>query len=204
MAKPLTIQFQGQSVNFTLEKIDRSKLYGYVETDVQDESGKHCELGTLAGDGRSIIGKGGTAIAYLSQDGLWRKRAELKPVDVHGKVITPVASTFDAPVALEQRATIDDYFSHNIHLVYQLIPDAEHAALMQELRAGAIFQFPFSYRGGVEASAGFLVLGSDGNVFLCVGARTAIEFISLKATAAVIADEVEEAGEEDALDFSLV
>src|SRR5260221_701392 len=113
MAKPLTVEFQGQAVNFTLEKVDRTKLYGYVETEVMDESGKRCELGTLAGDGRSIIGKGGTAIAYLSQDGLWRKKAELKPVDVHGKVITPVKSTFDAPVALERQATIDDYLSHS-------------------------------------------------------------------------------------------
>ncbi len=205
MAKPLTVEFQGQSVNFSLEKVDRTKLYGYVETEVMDEAGKRCELGTLAGDGRSIIGKGGTAIAYLSQDGLWRKKAELKPVDVHGKVITPVKSTFDAPVPLEHKSTIDEYLSHSIHLIYQLVPEAEHAALMQELRGGAIFQFPFSYRGGVEASAGFLILASDGNLFLCVGSPAAIEFIGLKTTAAVVADETEvTSDEEDALDFSLV
>jgi len=205
MAKPLTVELQGQSLNLTLEKIDRTKLYGYVETEVLDEAGKRCELATLTGDGHSIVGKGGTALAYLSQDGLWRKKAELKPVDIHGKVIPPVKSTFDAPVKLERKASVDEYLSHNIHLIYRLTPDGEHPALMAELRGGAIFQFPFSYRGGVEASAGFLLVGADGNLFLCVGMPTALEFVGLKASAAVVGDE-EAAGadEEEALDFSLV
>jgi hypothetical protein len=205
MAKPLTIEYQGQSVDLDLEKVDRTKLYGYVETEVLDENGKRCELGTLIGDGHSLVGKGGSAIAYLSQDGLWCKKTDLKPVDVHGKVITPVKSTFDAPVKLDRKATIDEYLSHNIHLIYQLTPDKEHDVLMKELKDGAIFTFPFSYRGGVEASAGFLLLASDGTLFLCVGTATAIEFIGLKATAAVVPEMTEAApDEEDALDFSLV
>jgi hypothetical protein len=205
MAKPLTVVFQGQSVNLSLEKVDRTKLYGYVETEVLDESGKRCELATLAGDGHSIIGRGGTGLVYLSPDGLWRKKSTLKPIDIHGQAITPVKSTFDAPVTLDQQATIDDYLSHNIHLTYRLEADQEHAALLDELKKGSIFRFPFSYRGGVEASAGFLLLGADGNLFLCVGAPAALEFVGLKTTAAVVADEAEaQTEEEDLLDFSMV
>lgn len=206
MAKPLVVEFEGRSTNLSLEKIDRTKLYGYVETEVVDEAGKRCELGTLIGDGHSIVGKGGSAIAYLSHDGQWRKKAELRPVDIHGKVITPVKSSFDAPVTLDRQVTIDEYLSHNIHLIYRVEADAENAALMKALRSGTIFQFPFSYRGGVEASAGFLLLGSDGNLFLCVGTRAAIEFVGLAATAPTVSDEIEAAApdEEDALDFSLV
>ena len=157
MAKPLTVELQGQSIDLTLEKIDRAKLYGYVETEVLDESGKRCELATLTGDGHSIVGKGGTAIAYLSQDGLWRKKAELRPVDVHGRVITPVKSTFDAPVKLERKATVEEYLSHNIHLIYRLTPDGEHAALMEALRGRHLpvsVQLPRRRRsvGGVSAS----------------------------------------------------
>ena len=205
MAKPFTVGFEGQPINFALEKVDRAKLYGYVETEVLDETGKKCELATLAGDGHSIVGKGGTALGYISQDGLWRKKSDLRPVDLHGKIITPVKSSFDAPVMLDNKVTIDDYLSHNIHLVYRLVPEEENAALVEELKKGTIFQFPFSYRGGVEANAGFLLLGSDGKIFLCVGTPTSIEFIGLKATAAVVADEAEAvAEEEELLDFSLV
>jgi hypothetical protein len=205
MARPLVLVLRGEPIEVALEKIDRSKLYGYVETEVQDEAGKRCDLGTLLGDGHSIVGKGGSAIAYLNADGLWCARSELAPIDVHGKPITPVKSSFDAPIPLVETASIDEFLSHNVHLIYQLVPAAEAPALMDELRTGAIYRFPFSYRGGVEASPAFLLLGGDGRPFLCVGTPTAIEFVGPTATASVVSDDAADAGdEEDALDFSLV
>jgi hypothetical protein len=205
MAKPLCVELHGQTCELQLEKVDRTKLYGFVETEVLDEAGKKCEVGTLTGDGHSIVGKGGTALAYFSPDGLWRKKTDLKPVDLHGNVIPPVKSTFDATVTLDKTATIDEYLSHNIHLIYRLEAQQDHPKLMDELKKGTIFCFPFSYRGGVESSAGFLLQGSDGNVFLCVGAPTKIEFIGLKHQAPVTTDDsAEPTEEEDLLDFSMV
>ena len=205
MAKPLMVEFLGKPLNLALEKVERSKLYGYVETEVVDEAGKRCELATLTSDGHSIVGKGGTALCYLSTNGLWRDKAALKAVDVHGQVITPVKSTFDTAVMLEKKATIEDLLAHNVHLIYRLTPEGDDAALRQELLGGTIFQFPFSYRGGLDASAGFLLLGSDGNIFLCVGVPTKLEFIGMKASAAVVPEaQAAPAEEEDLLDFSLV
>ena len=76
--------------------------------------------------------------------------------------------------------------------------------LVEDLRGGTIYRFPFSYRGGVSATVGFLLAGGDGNLFLCVGVPTAIEYVGLKATAAVVVDACDEAVEEDAMDFSMV
>ena len=204
MAKPLVVEFQGATLNLDLEKVDRSKLYGYTETEVQDESGKRCELATLTGDGHSLVGKGGAALAYLSHDGLWRKKAELKPVDPQGNVLTPVKSTFDATVPLDRKVSIDDYLSHNIHLVYRLVPQEDAADLIAELKGGVIYQFPFSYRGGIEASAGFLLLSADGNLFLCVGSPTTLEFVGLKAAAPVVDEDEAVPEEEESFDFSMV
>lgn len=208
MAKPLVVEYQGQQIPLAIQKIDRTKLYGYIDTEVIDESGKTCELATLLNDGCSLSGKGGRALAYLSQDGLWRKKTELRPVDLHGKPITPVKSTFDTIVSLdgpERQASIDDYLSHNIRLVYQLTPEGDHSALLKELQKGTIFQFPFSYRGGVSASPGFILLGSDSNIFLCVGVPILMEFVGLKATAPTVAEEEVQAEEEDdSLDFSIM
>ena len=205
MAKPLTVVYRGETLHLDLEKVERSKLYGYVDTEVVDETGKPCELATLISDGHSIVGKGDTALAYLTPEGLWRKKSDLKAVDIHGNTIVPVKSTFDTPVSLDATASIDEYLSHNIHLIYKLTPDEVCEPLEEELKRGTIFHFPFSYRGGLEASAGFLLLGSDGHAFLCVGTPTAAEFVDLKATAPVVpeADEAT-AVEDDALDFSLV
>jgi hypothetical protein len=204
MAKPLVVEFQGQQVNLALEKIDRSKLYGYVDTEVVDESGKACELATLLGDGRSIVGKGGKALAYLSQEGLWRSKSELRPVDKSGNPITPVKSTFDTVVKLDDRATVEDYLAHNVRLVYHLTPETEHAPLLEALRKGDIFRFPFSYRGGVSASPAFLLLGADGNIFLCVGVLTDLEFVGLRATAPTVTEGEEAPEEEDSFDFGMV
>ena len=211
MAKPLVLEYRGRQVSLGLQKVDRTKLYGYVDTEVVDEAGRACELGTLLGDGHSVVGKGGTGLAYLSPDGLWRKKADLRPVDRNGDPLPTVKSTFDTVVPLSDPATIDDYLSHNVHLIYLLtheppegLPAQPIDELVEDLRGGTIYKFPFSYRGGVAASVGFLLAGGDGNPFLCVGVPTTIDYVGLKATAAVVADPGEEAVEEDAMDFSLV
>jgi hypothetical protein len=206
MAKPLVVELRGQSFDLQLEKVDRTKLYGFIETEVLDEAGRPCETGTLTGDGHSIVGRGGSAIAYLSPDGLWRKKTELRPVDPAGQPIPPVKSTFDSVVNLDRTVSIDEYLSHNIHLIYRLTAEQEPTALMEELKQGTIFQFPFSYRGGIEASAGFLLQAADGNIFLCVGSPTKIEFIGLKTAAPIVTEETggTDAEEEDLLDFSIV
>ncbi|CAN5614281.1 hypothetical protein BH11PLA2_BH11PLA2_46170 [soil metagenome] len=203
MAKPLVVTYRGESIALELEKVDRTKLYGFVETVVLDDAGKHCELGTLSSDGHSVVGKGGTALAYLSHDGQWRTKAELKPVDPDGKAIEPVKSTFDAPVTLDRTANIVEFLSHNITTLYQLTPDGMAEELQKDLQGGTIYQFPFSYRGGLEASAGFLLQGADGHLFLCVGVPTAFEFVGLQATAAVVSEDAT-ADEDDSLDFNLV
>jgi len=205
MAKQLTVNFKGIECNLGLEKVDRTKLYGYVDTEVHDEHGQLCELATLSGDGNTLIGRGGTAMATLSPNGLWRQKSSLKAVDPQGAVITPVKSTFEAPVVLDKTATIDDYLAHNIHLVYLLEPEGDSAELLEELRQGTIFSFPFSYRGGLEAYAGFLLMAADGNPFLVAGSMPSLTFVGLNQPAAVAEDEPEAEEEDDAgFDFGMM
>ena len=94
MAKPLTFVHQGVELAVEPDKVDRSKLYGWVDMLVVDEKGRPCELATLASDGQTLIGKGGTALAQLSVDGEWMDKASLTPVDAQGNLITPVKSSF--------------------------------------------------------------------------------------------------------------
>ena len=54
MAKPLVFQFGDVELSFQLNKVDRSKLYGYKEVEVLDEKGRRCELATIADDGRTV------------------------------------------------------------------------------------------------------------------------------------------------------
>ncbi|MFK7766768.1 MAG: hypothetical protein AB8B55_06065 [Mariniblastus sp.] len=206
MPKPLQFEFGGEAIEFEMNKVDRSKLYGFKVVEVLDEHGVPCELTTLADDGKTLIGKGGTGIGYLSADGEWCDKSELKAVNLEGKEIVPVPSSFSAPVKLETEISIDEYLNHNIRLIYQLEPKTITETLHKKLNDGVIFKFPYSYRGGLEADAGILLMNDDDEVFFLVGDETSIEFKGLQQAAPVAPPE-EEDDEADAgglMDFGMI
>jgi hypothetical protein len=203
VAKPLVFQFGARRLSFTLNKVDRSKLYGYKETEALAEDGDRCELATLADDGCTVVGRGGTGIGQLSADGHWCDKQTLKPIDPEGKQIKPVPSSFSAPIRLFETASVGEYLDHTIRLVYHVTTEDDVNELVAELKKGTLFSFPYSYRGGLVADAGFLLLGEEDNIFLVVGNPTRLEFIGLQQVAVVDEDEEEE-GEEDSMDFDMI
>jgi hypothetical protein len=203
MAKPLVLLHRNYPLNLSLEKVDRTKLYGYVDTEVLDERGQRCDMATLNGDGSTLVGAGGTAFATLSPNGQWCDKTTLQPVDREGMPIIPVKSSFDAPIPLDRTATIDEYLAHNIHLLYRLDIDGDAAALLEELRGGTIYTFPFSYRGGLEPHTAFVLMGSDGHVFLAAGSAPPFDFVGFNQPGPA-AEDTEQAEEEDEMGFDMM
>ena len=203
MGRKLVFKYDGEPLAFEMNKVDRSRLYGSKSLRVLDDSGKECELATLADDGKTLIGKGGTGIGYVTADGNWTHKDNLQAVNVEGESIVPVPSSFAAPIELEHQVTVDDYLNHNIRLVYKLTTEVAYENLRQALNDGAIFKFDYSYRGGLEADAGFLLMNDAGEVFFLVGDETDVEFIGLQQTAAVTpVDEATTTG--DLMDFDMI
>ena len=203
MAKPLVFQFGDQELAFALNKVDRSKLYGYKEVEALDDHGRPCQLATIAEDGCTVVASGGTGMGQLSADGLWCEKSQLKPIDLSGNEIPPVASSYSAPIKLFDTVSIDEYLSHNIRSVYQLETETKPDDLLRELQRGTIFAFPYSFRGGLEADAGFLLLNEEENLFLAVGSPTKVDFIGFQQTA-VATDEEEGDDETDLMDFDMI
>lgn len=203
MARSLVFQLDGREFSLVPEKVDRTKLYGSIEVEALDSKERRCHLATLADDGRTIVGAGGSSFATLSPDGLWMDKSQLKPVNNEGKPITPVPSTYSAPVALTKKATVDEYLSHNIKGVYALRSDTDFAPLIEELRKGAIYSFPYSFRGGLEADVGFLIAGQDGTPFMTVGQPMRVHFVGLEQ-AAVLTEEESTEADDDAVDFDMM
>jgi hypothetical protein len=203
VARPLVFQFGDRDIPFTLNKVDRSKLYGYKEMEALAETGQRCDLATLADDGCTVVGRGGTGIGQLSADGLWCEKQTLKPVDPEGKEVKPVPSSFSAPIRLFESASVGEYLNHNIRLVYQVTSENDIDDLVEELKKGTVFSFPYSYRGGLVADAGFLLLGEDDKIFLAVGNPTKLEFIGLHQLAPADADEEDEE-EAESMDFDMI
>ena len=51
MARALGFRHGSTELAFGLEKLDRKKLYGFVDSEVLDGGGRPCELAVLASDG---------------------------------------------------------------------------------------------------------------------------------------------------------
>lgn len=203
MARTLVLDYKGTQISCSPEKVDRTKLYGFIDVEALDSKGRKCQLATLADDGRTIVGMGGSAFGYLSPDGLWMDKSKLQPVNSEGKPIKPVPSSYDAPIPLKNTATIDEYLSHNIKGVYVAKLDGETAALLDELKKGTIYTFPYSFRGGLEFDVGFLLAGADGNIFFAVGLPTSIHFVGLEQVLPPETEGEEEVGD-DSMDFSMM
>ena len=205
MPRALVFRHRDAELSFQIEKLDRTKLYGSVDVEAIDDKGRKCELATLASDGRTLLGKGGTAAAFLSETGSWLERAALKPVDAFGDPIAPVPSSFAAPVELAGDTDIDDYLSHNVKSVYFLSTEADVAPLAAELKEGKIFKFPYSFRGGLVSDVGFLLANPEGQIFLAVGQPTRIHAIGLDVQPVYEDEETVAAeGETDELDFGMM
>ena len=205
MPKPIVFSFEGSESTFGMNKVDRSRLYGYKEMEVLDDDGQPCELATLADDGRTLVGKGGMGIGYMTADGNWCDKDGLRPVDLEGDTITPVKSSFGAPIALTEQVTFDDYLDHSIRLVYQLeLPEnADKDPLITAIADGAIFKFSYSYRGGLEADSGFLLANDDKHLFMLIGNKTSIQYVGLQQAAAPeIGEEPADVG--DLMDFGMI
>jgi hypothetical protein len=203
MAKPLVFQLGDRDLFFTLNKVDRSKLYGFKEVQAIDPAGDVCDLATLAGDGCTLIGRGGTGLGWLDADRNWRDKSSLTPVDSEGNEIKPVASSFSAPIKLFETATVEEYLEHNIRLVYSLESDSDLTELKAELDRGTIFRFDYSYRGGLEADKAFVLNNDAGQPMMVVGTPTKVDFIGMAAPAAA-ADETEDGDDVEMMDFDMI
>ena len=204
MAKALVLQCNGVDIPCFPEKVDRSKLYGFIDQEVLDSKGRKCVLATLGDDGKSVIEAGGTAFAQLSVDGEWIDKSALKPVDLEGKPITPVPSTYNAPVPLTTKATVEEYLNHAIKGAYVLRSESDLSGLVAELKSGTIYTFPYSFRGGLEADVAFLIAAADGTPFLCVGAPANIQFVGLEQSAPVVEEESDADEGDEEVDFSMM
>ena len=109
----------------------------------------------------------------------------LTAVDAEGNPLPRIPSSFDGPIPLEQTVAVDRLLEHSIRLTYALTPlegplDPELAGA---LGGGAIFSFPFRWRGGVASDPAFLLRGEDGTVWLLIGDANRIRLVGLDQAA---------------------
>lgn len=202
MARPLVLSLDGEEFSVSIRKIDREQLYGSVEVEAFDEKGNPATLLVLAADGKTLLDKGGTALATLDEKGNSVERNTLKAVDLEGKDLATVESSFSTTNTLKLAET-DDYLSQIVKSVYILDPyeDGNITFLLDHLSAGHIYSFPFSYRGGTEYDNAFLI-GNESDAFMIIGNQARFQFAKLNQVAVLDSVEEQEISGDD-IDFDL-
>lgn len=204
MARPLVLSLDGEEFAVSIRKIDREQIYGTIEIEAFDEKGNPAELLVLAADGKTLLDVGGTALATLDEKGNSIERNTLKAVNLEGKELETVESSFNKPNKLK-KAAVEDYLSQVVKSIYVVDPfeeDGNIKYLLDHLAGGLIYTFPFSYRGGTEYDNAF-VIGNDGDAFMIIGKEARFQFAKLNQAARLDAFEEEEISGDD-IDFDLM
>ena len=203
MAK--AIQFVAGKLKFAaaLTKIDRDKVYGFIEVKVNDDKGDPCIMGSLLDDGRTLVLNGATALKTVDASHNELDKKELKVIYQDGSDAVLVASSYEVEVNLT-KTSLDDLFNLEINSVYQLdFEDASQKKSVSDYLAdGKVARFVFNYRADYEGADAILIANADG-IFALTGRIIDFPYLENKL-AQVAANLVEETMEEEAMDFGML
>jgi len=208
MARSLTFTLGKASFDCTINKVDRTKLYGSRSIETLDMDGNKCNLATLLDDGKTLVPFGGTASGYINPDGEWVCRKDITPVDFDGEKLEKVPSSFKAGMPLDEKVSVEEFLDHSIRLTYALeSEDGMDESFLKEIKKGTIFKTSFSYRGGVDPDPAFVMQGEDETIWLIIGAENRVSYSKLEQAAVIEATAEKDEGAEtssDDLDFGML
>ena len=199
MAKELIFQLSGTAFPASPVKLERKKIYGWTDTVATDRDGEVCKSAYLSPDDSLIIPAAGLKLATVDAEGRWVDKSELKAFSEDGEHELPILpSSFDSPIELKTKASIEEFLDNDWESVYQLVNPELAAAVGDD-----IFKFEFSFRGGVNRNDGYL-MNTPGGLFLFAGDKQDFQMLSLADETTI--DDTENPVEEglDDLDFSML
>ena len=167
MAKPVILNFNGESASFTPTKVDRAKIYGARKRIAIDAEGANCTKAALTIDGALTIRSGMLAQGYFTPEGRMVQRSEMTGLDAAANKVETKPSTLGFPQELVGPVESSEVLDLQIQSVYFLSPDAVPATLSEELKAGKIYRFPFNYSAGLETETAYLISNDEGIFALC-------------------------------------
>jgi hypothetical protein len=205
MAKTITFNTGEKSFQAAINKVDRDKVYGYIEESISDANGEICLTGNLPDDGSTIILSGATALKTVDFNNNEVDKKSLKAVYMDGKDATLIPSSYDGEVKLEL-ANADDLYNLEVTAVYQL--DFENLSVAKKdvltyFEGEKYYRFVFNYRADYEG-ADAIMLATENDVFVLTGRMLSFEYLENKNQPVVIEEEVTTGNEEDNIDFGML
>jgi hypothetical protein len=170
MSREILVNYRGTLSSFTLDRIERSRLYGERKRMILGPDSQPCQAAELVEEGDVILSPGMTATIHLDQDRQPHSMSALVGIGSDGKLAPKVQSTLGVAQALEGPISPLEALDMVVDSVYALSPDQLDLDLLETLNKGAIFRFSFNYRADYHASTALLVANEHG-IFALVGEK---------------------------------
>ena len=201
MAKQLQFIFGNYTWQGSLTKVDRDKVYGFVEESVFDKNGTLCTLASMLDDGSTLVPTGATAMKIVDSKNKEVDKKSLKTVYMDGRDAILIPSSYDAEIILNE-VTLNDLYDLEVTSVYQVDfeNEVDKSKTIEVLQTVAGLGFIFNYRADYEGADAILIAAQK-TVFILVGRK--LEFHYLKNQQAVVQEETETTSE-DELDFGML
>jgi len=201
---PRQLTFKIKKKEYTAEpvKVDRKKLYGWVEILALDDKGEPCTLISTDESGSVLIPKGGTGLGILSEKSEWIERSELVAVKEDGKPADLITSSYNTVVELKDKVTAEEFLDYSITDFYELMNvDNELVKAIGK----DIYTFTYSYLDNYEGSPAFLMV-SDNTLYMLIGIANNFEMLCFGDCGSVddTEDDTFQIEDDDNLDFSML
>jgi hypothetical protein len=203
MAKNLNFIVGKNSFEAGITKVEREKVYGYVEEVVLDRNGNVSSSGNLLDDGQTLILSGETALKIVNEKNEEIDKKSLKTVYMDGKDAVLVPSSYDTPIQLNE-ASMDDLFNLEVSTIYQLnFEDSSSKESFLKLLSGdKVYRFVFNYRADYEG-ADAIILTAQNQVFILTGRILEFEYLENKTITSVVEIQ-DELQEDEEMDFGML
>ena len=196
MAKELTFTLSGVDYLAAPVKLERKKIYGWSSLIATDKNGEECSSAYLSPDDAMVIPSGGFKQGTVDKDGKWVEKSSLIAYGPDEQPLPTYPSSFDAPIVLDKKVSMEQFLDNEWESVYQLVNEELAAAIGQD-----IYMFCFNFRASTNHNDGYL-MNTPGGLFLFAGDAEQFEWVALADQTTI--DETEEVVEEiDELDFSM-
>ena len=205
MSKLITFNIGDKKIQASINKVDRDKVYGYIEEKITDANGNECMLGSLLDDGTTIFLSGSTALKTVDKEINEVDKKSLKTVYMDGKDAILVPSSYDQEVNLEA-ATVDDLYNLEVTTVYQLAFEESSVYktdILKLFEGDQYYRFVFNYRADYEG-ADAIILATATDIFILTGRLLSFEYLENKNLNLVIEEDVAGNTEEDNIDFGML
>ena len=186
MGRKIEIAFHGKILWLSIQRVDRSRLYGSKRRIGLDAKGRECASVLLTHDGRHVLGPGSTAGLYLDRGGDVIAREDLACVDERGQPVNGDDANPDGPHELTGPATAEMLLEHFATDVHEVEASELDSTLAASLARGDIYQTT------LRRNAVFL-LANEHSVFLLAAEPAQFDLIGPEPPVILDDDDDEEA-----------